>query len=243
MSLNTTLCHFGMESFVAVDYADAYLENHPEQGIWQDLPGDEAAVLADKERWLVAASRMISRGPLASGPLTADLGWEAAQGLALPLAGHPVFWGVAEDGGESWLVDSSLSGSAAERFIRGSVRFESGEIVPVTGFDGDLGRLTLGAIPTEAASAGTPFALIEALPEAALQATCEQAIFLAGGPGLSILDEINRGVESLSAGGAGGGSLRLGAAPATGEICFAAQRLLFSAGLLRPAGSLPSGRS
>ncbi len=243
MSLNTNPCDPAADSFVDLDYADGYLSAHPDNSCWENLPGDDLEQDEVKEKLLIAASRMISRAPLSKKPLAENLDWRSGQGLAAPVAGHGVYYGVADSALENEMTDAALAGGAPERYIGGAIRTEEGVFIGVEDFDPEIGAVALTEICPKEFQAGSPYALVEAISPAVKQAACEQALFLASAPNLSILDEIELGLRSASAEGAGGGQISLRAARNTGELCFAARRLLASCGLLRDAGSIASGRA
>ena len=186
---------------------------------------------------------MICRAPLSEGPLSGSLGWMPAQGLAVPVTGHRVHYGVAESGGGAALVDGELADRPREAFVGGAVRFASGEVIAVEDFDPETGALTLAQTPETEVFLGTPFALVEPLDIMIVHAVCEQALYLAGDPNLSALDRMEQGIGGLTASGPGAGAITLGRAPETGELCFAARRLLTKAGLLRGGHGIPAGRA
>lgn len=244
MSLNTTLCHPEADSLASVAAADVYMAGNPDAAAWDGPPGaDEEEKTSRKEKFLSEASRMVCRAPLSQGSLSRSLGWVPGQGLAVPVAGHRVHYGIAESGGGTALVDVDLADRPKEAFVGGAIRFGSGEVIGVEDFDPETGAITLARTPDTEVFLGTPFALIEGLDLMIVHAVCEQALYLAGNPNLAALDRMEQGIAALSASGPGAGAITLGRAPETGELCFAARRLLTKAGLLLGGHSLPAGRA
>ncbi len=243
MSLNVTPCDLAADSFACVEFADQYISAHPDYAYWDDLPGDDEIVIETKEKLLVAASRMISRAPLSAKPLADAQGWPDGQALAVPVKGHRLVYGVADALEGNMLRDASLENGSRKRYIGGGIRTDDGIFIGVDDFDPATGTCILLETPPKEFGAGSPYILVEAQPIAVKHAACEQALFLASAPSLSILNEIELGLRSASAEGAGGGQVTLRPARNTGELCFAARRLLASCGLLRDAGSIPAGRA
>lgn len=246
MSINSVLCHALATSLVDLSTADAYLASHPDRALWEAVPGDdEDARNREKENYLVAASRMISRAPLAAPPLGRSLGWEPVQALNVPVQGHPFRVGTvaAYDAEGPTVTVSTLIGVAVEELAGGALRLgDTGEVLGIVSVDGATGTVALAQTPTAAPTNGTSVVLIERLAAGVIQAVCEQAIYLVGDPALHLLNDRERGVMSTTLGGAGGGSVNMDGPDVMGELCFPARRLLESAGLLRSARSLDVGR-
>jgi len=238
MSINVILCHPAADSLVELAAADAYALNHPAGATWASLTE------ARREQLLIAASRHVSACPLIAPPLLTRLNTELEQALPIPVMHHKHKFSTADDGTTTTLVDAALQSYPDDLFAGGSVFFLSGtgagQWASAVSFAVATGTLTLSPELSTAPDATTHYLLVWPLSHFTQGAVIEQALHLAGGVNLDLLDDAGMGVTSFSPGD--GGSMTLSKSGSTGHLCHEARLLLKRSGLLSAARSLEVGR-
>ena len=240
MSINTILGHPESESLVDISAADGYATNHPAAAIWSVLSE------AQKETLLVTASRHVAACPLTAPPLLTRINTPLAQGLPVPTAEHKHRFGTSDDGTSTTLVDMALGDYPDDLFNLGAVTIlegsGEGQWATVTDFEAATGTLSLSPAMTVAPDTTSRYLLIWPLPRLAQGAVIEQALHLAGGVNLDLLDEVSMGIASQSLGGDGGGSRSFSGVSSVSHLCHEARTMLSRAGLLNLDRSVTVGR-
>ncbi len=240
MSLNAILGHPDADSLVTLAQAAAYAAKHPAAETWSALSA------AEQETLLVTATRHLAWCPLAAPPLVDTLGLRRCQALPLPTARHPHFFGRAQGGTTTTLVDADLATYANDVLAGGSVLVYQGagrgQWATVDSFAGATGTLTLSPAWSAAPDATSQYLLLWPLPPALRAAAIEQALYLAGGVSFRPLEEAAMGVTEASTAGDGGGSVTLAPSGTAAHLAPAARALLARAGVLRDDQSVEIGR-